>query len=294
MRKFKNLQRILVIAVIFSITFITNAQEINSDGASEIPAVMLEGMNGNRTINGTTTYDGQLAGTVGNGGSYFGYFAGRVITAATSYNTFLGSFTGYSQTAGRNNTMVGTGAGIFSTTGNNNTMLGFLAGTNNITGSGNVFLGYNAGYNETTSNKLYIDNTSVATPLIYGDFATDKVGINTKNLVNSVGGANTSTYSLYVEGGILTEELRVRTGWADYVFDAEYELMPLNMVANYISENGHLPNVPSAEQVENDGIEVGNMTRIQQEKIEELTLYIIALEKQLQEIDKKVDQLSKQ
>jgi len=294
MIKFKNLQRTLVCAVIFSVTYLTHAQEINSTEVNEIPSVMLEGINGNRTINGTTTYDGLSAGTVGTGGSYFGNVAGRVITAATSYNTFLGSFTGYSQTSGNNNTYVGTGAGIFGTTGGNNTMIGFLAGTNNSTGSGNVFLGYNAGYNETTSNKLYIDNSSTTIPLVYGDFSSNKLGINTKNLVNSVGGANTSAYSLYVKGGILTEELRVRTGWADYVFAADYNLMPLNMVANYISENGHLPNVPSAEQVANEGIEVGDMTRIQQEKIEELTLYIIALEKQLQELDKKVDHLSKQ
>ena len=294
MRKFKNLQLTLVIAVIFSVTYFTHAQEINPTGANEIPSVMLEGVNGNRTINGTTTYDGLSAGTVGNGGSYFGYFAGRVITATSSYNTFMGSFTGYSQTSGNNNTYVGTGAGIFGTTGSNNTMLGFLAGTQNSTGSGNVFLGYNAGYNETGSNTLYIDNTSIATPLVFGDFTANKLGINTKNLVNSVGGANTSAYSLYVKGGILTEELRIRTGWADYVFDSDYDLMPLNKVANYISENGHLPNVPSAKQVANEGIEVGDMTRIQQEKIEELTLYIIALEKQLQDLDAKVDVLSKQ
>jgi len=292
MKKFKIFQNLAILAMIFSVTYVMNAQE--TDVQSTDPLTIIQ--NGNNTfnpINGTTTYDGLNAGTVGFGGSYFGYFAGRIITASSNYNTFMGSYTGYSTTTANNNTFIGTAAGILNSTGGNNTSIGFLAGALNTTGAGNVNLGYNAGYNETGSNTLYIDNTNAITPLIFGDFAADKMGINTKNLVNSVGGANTSAYSLYVKGGILTEELRVRTGWADYVFDAGYKLMPLSEVAQFISEKGHLPNVPSAQIVSEQGIEVGNMTRIQQEKIEELTLYIIELQKQLTELNKKVDNLSK-
>ena len=153
----------------------------------------------------------------------------------------------------------------------------------------NVFIGSNSGANELGSNKLYIDNIATATPLIYGDFSSNKVGINTNHLPNNVGGANTSAYGLYVRGGILTEEVRVRTGWADYVFDKNYELLSIHEVERFIAKNGHLPNVPSATQVENQGIELGDITRIQQEKIEELTLYIIKIQKQVDALEAKMN-----
>ena len=72
-----------------------------------------------------------------------------------------------------------------------NTSVGFETGANNLTGSGNVFLGYQAGYNETGSNKLYIDNSNTSTPLIYGDFDTDKVTINGDMTVTGALKANT-------------------------------------------------------------------------------------------------------
>ncbi|MEM7084559.1 MAG: hypothetical protein AAF489_00160 [Bacteroidota bacterium] len=293
MKKFKIFQTTAIIAMIFSISYVVNAQEI--DPASVNPQDLIRNATGMTLspINGTTTYDGANAGTVGTGGSYFGYFAGTAILAGSFYDTFMGSYAGYSTTSGSYNTYLGTGAGILNTTGNNNTSIGFLAGYSNTTGSGNVNIGYYAGFSETGNDKLYIENSTAAIPLIFGDFASNKVGINTKNLVNSVGGANTSAYGLYVKGGILTEELRVRTGWADYVFDSDYTLMPLTEVAKFIATEGHLPNVPSAQQVEEQGIEIGNITRIQQEKIEELTLYIIQLQNQLNELNKKVDDLSK-
>ena len=108
-----------------------------------------------------------------------------------------------------------------------------------------------------------------------------KVGIGTTNFPTTIGNANIENYKLFVTGGILTEEVRVNTTWADYVFDNDYDLKSLEELEAYIKQNGHLPNVPSAAEVEAEGIEVGEITKIQQEKIEELTLYIIAQEKKL-------------
>jgi len=68
---------------------------------------------------------------------------------------------------------------LHNTTGNYNTGLGYDAGSSNSAGSNNVFLGYQAGFNETGSNKLYIANSSVNPPLIYGDFSAGRVGIGT-------------------------------------------------------------------------------------------------------------------
>ena len=94
-----------------------------------------------------------------------------------------------------------------------------------------------------------------------------------------------------MEGGILTDELRVRNDWADYVFEEDYQLLSLGEVEQHIEEKGHLPNVPSAKEVENQGLQVGEMTKIQQEKIEEIFLHLIELEKQVKTLQAENQQL---
>jgi len=94
------------------------------------------------------------------------------------------------------NTFVGVAAGYCNSMGINNTALGKFAGFSNRDGSGNVFLGYKAGYNETGLNKLYIDNSNTNTPLIYGNFVANQVGINrvaTTNAFEVEGNASKST-----------------------------------------------------------------------------------------------------
>ena len=96
--------------------------------------------------------------------------------------------------------------------------------------------------------------------------------------------AAASTYKLTVSGKVLCEELKVKlrsAGWPDYVFDKKYQLRPLNEVEKFIHANKHLPNIPSAAEVEKNGIEVGDMQKRMIEKIEELTLYVIELKKEI-------------
>ena len=81
-------------------------------------------------------------------------------------------------TTGSNNTAIGRNALQVVTSGSQNTALGVGAGSANVQGTGNIFVGYMAGSQETGSNKLYIDNSSTADPLIYGDFDTDSVTVN--------------------------------------------------------------------------------------------------------------------
>jgi hypothetical protein len=88
-------------------------------------------------------------------------------------NTFLGFQAGYRNTDGFSNTFLGPNAGYSNTVGDNNIFLGLDAGYSNTIGSANVFLGRAAGCFETGSNKLYIDNSSTGSPLIYGNFATN-------------------------------------------------------------------------------------------------------------------------
>ncbi len=279
----------------------------NTTGQRNVFAGYLSGY-GNTTGRNNSVY-GYYAGrfnTTGNNNAFYGYYSGYRNT--TGYdNSFYGLYSGYSTNTGYRNTFQGRSSGFRNTTGKSNTIIGYYAGYNNQTGSSNVFIGNQAGYNETGSNKLYIDNSTTANPLIYGDFATDildvngsfevndtgqqaffqanrgtkKVSIGTANTPTSIGGANISAYRLFVAGGILTEAIRVRVNWADYVFDNDYNLKPLDEVEQHIKENKHLPNVPSGDQVDKQGIELGDMSRIQQEKIEELFLYTIAQDKEI-------------
>jgi len=96
-------------------------------------------------------------------------------------------------------------------------------------------------------------------------------------------------YGLYVEKGILTEKVKVAikntSDWSDYVFAPEYKLRKLSEVESFIKAHGHLPGVPSAEQVVNEGVDMAKMDATLLQKIEELTLYVVELEKKSQQID---------
>lgn len=95
-------------------------------------------------------------------------------------------------------------------------------------------------------------------------------------------------YKLFVDDGILTERLRVAVNgsanWADYVFADDYQLMPLEQVEEFINNNNHLPNVPSAEQMVDSGIDVATVDAKLMEKIEELTLYMIEMKKEMKKL----------
>jgi hypothetical protein len=84
------------------------------------------------------------------------------------------------------------------------------------------------------------------------------------------------------EGKIYCREVEVTlAAFPDYVFDADYDLMPLAEVEAFIAANGHLPNVPSASDVEENGIGLGELNKILLEKVEELTLHAIEKEKEI-------------
>ncbi|MFZ1528532.1 MAG: hypothetical protein WAT19_07275 [Ferruginibacter sp.] len=91
-------------------------------------------------------------------------------------------------------------------------------------------------------------------------------------------------YKLFVDQGILTEKVKVAVAgtaqWADYVFANDYKLMPLSKVEQYIKDYKHLPNVPSAGEMVEEGNDLGKTTAKLLEKIEELTLYMIEMKKE--------------
>jgi hypothetical protein len=97
-------------------------------------------------------------------------------------------------------------------------------------------------------------------------------------------------YKLSVGGKAICEELKVQLqgNWPDYVFKKDYQLKSFDELRSFIQQNNHLPNIPKASELEKTGIEVGEMQRKMMEKIEELTLYILQLEQQMQEMKKQL------
>jgi hypothetical protein len=116
--------------------------------------------------------------------------------------------------------------------------------------------------------------------VLYIKEITGQVGIGTTNLECSDCGG----YNLFVTKGIRTEKVKVDiasdNGWADYVFKDGYDLKPLAHVESFIKLHGHLPNMPSAEEVKLNGVDLGEMQAKLLEKIEELTLYVLELKKE--------------
>ena len=96
------------------------------------------------------------------------------------------------------------------------------------------------------------------------------------------------TYKLSVNGKVRCKEVVVESDWADYVFNKEYSLPDLNHVEKYINENKHLPNIPSAKEIEQDGLSLGEVQKKMMEKIEELTLYLIEANKRIEKLEKKL------
>jgi len=133
---------------------------------------------------------------VGDYNFFVGNQAGQTTTTGHN-NVFFGANTGFRNVLGGNNIFIGTSSGYGTTgqspwynigigvqsltkigTGQTNVAIGHQSGYNLVSGGGNVLLGYQSGYSETGSNKLYIENSNTATPLIYGEFDNDLVKIH--------------------------------------------------------------------------------------------------------------------
>ena len=100
-----------------------------------------------------------------------------------------------------------------------------------------------------------------------------------------------SAPSAKITGLVCAQEVKVQLSgspcWPDYVFGKNYNLMPLPELQSFITENQHLPNIPSAAEVEENGVELGEMNAKLLQKVEELTLYILDLQKQIDELKTK-------
>lgn len=169
------------------------------------------------------------------------------------------------------------------------------SGTANIQQTGNannfVRMGHNGanGFLETGgsgNSKLQVNMQSAKTVQFGGDIlVANHIGVGTTNFFEG-----NREYKLNVNGQIRAKAAHVYPSWADYVFQSDYKLMPLDSVQEFISQNGHLPGVPSAEEVSIDGIDLGEMQAKTLEKVEELTLYLLELKRENEELRQLVEQ----
>lgn len=137
---------------------------------------------------------------------------------------------------------------------------------------------------------LYFTNTESGEHELTLD-GNGRVGIGTMDVP--------AGYKLGVDGKLIAEEVRVEMAgdgageWPDYVFQKDYPLLPLSELEKTIYQKGHLPGIPSAADVEKEGIELGDMNRRLLKKVEELTLYIIEMKKEHENLKKRIEVLEK-
>jgi len=163
--------------------------------------------------------------------------------------------------------------------GANYGVYGQLSGSN----GGTAIMGYDEINFSNPSSVLMPAGTTWAGYFIGNSHFTNKeaIGTHTMPANTTVGGKD---YLLYVCGGAMIDELRVQTGWCDYVFEEDYELTSLEDVEAHIEDKGYLHNTPSGEEIEENGLNVGALTANQQEKIEELYLHMIEMNKVVKEL----------
>lgn len=256
---------------------------------------------GNQALQKTTTGQLNLAiggfslqnnlGGFGNVG--LGY-ASLINNVSGNNNIAIGADALYANNA-NGNIAIGRSALQNVTTGINNLAIGYQSG-NSGNGSNNIFIGSQSGFSETGSDKLYIANSNTVTPLIYGDFSTKYLAVGEVAAADRAA-ATSGGYRLLVKGGMITEKIKVAVAgsadWADYVFEPSYKLMSLDKVESFIKENKHLPNVPSAEDMSKNGLDVMQTSAKLMEKIEELTLYMIEMNKEIKALKEENAKLKK-
>ena len=127
-------------------------------------------------------------------------------------------------------------------------------------------------------------NGEIFNPTVWAQSGTD---INYLQGTVGIGTATVPTgYRLAVDGNIVAEEIQIQLSdtWPDYVFEEDYDLKPLSEVEAFVKANKHLPDVPSASEVVSEGQRLGEINAILLKKVEELTLYVIQLNNEINKL----------
>ncbi len=154
-----------------------------------------------------------------------------------------------------------------------------------------ILWNFEAGINVSENGFAISDLTNTRQKLVIesgdGDafFPTGGLGVGTEVMPEG--------FKMAVNGKLIAEEIvvQLKTEWPDFVFSSDYQLRSLRDVEDYINTNGHLPDVPSAEVVAEEAINLGNMSAILLQKVEELTLYVIELQKQNEMLQSQINEM---
>lgn len=134
---------------------------------------------------------------------------------------------------------------------------------------------------------VYINQEASNQPILRLSSGTATANVNVVFTVENDGsvgiGTNTPKAKLAVNGNILANEIKIKTDISvpDYVFDPNYELPSLSSIEDYVKKHRHLPEIPSATDIQKDGVDLTAMNLALLKKVEELTLHLIAKDKQL-------------
>ncbi len=171
-----------------------------------------------------------------------------------------------------------------------------------LSGNEEVLLSLRSTFKDATATILQVD-----TKRVYVGGASSKASLVPEGVydlavgrgiaigVNSLTERLPTDYRLVVGGKILAEEVRIKLikDWADYVFQPDYRLASLPDVETYIQHHRHLPDMPSAAEVEQAGVDLGEIQTKLLRKIEELTLHVIEQHKTIATLQREVEQLQR-
>ena len=135
-----------------------------------------------------------------------------------------------------------------------------------------------------TNGNLHLDSKDGKATYL-NHYSKGNTVLNTRGGSVGIGTTNPGSWKLAVNGKIRAKEIKVETGWSDFVFENDYKLPTLQDVEKQIKEKGHLKDIPSAKEVEKNGILIGEMNSKLLQKIEELTLYAIEQEKKIKKLE---------
>lgn len=214
---------------------------------------------------------------LGQGGSDQ-YTAGVNILKSNDHGLYVRTSTsGYSGITTRSAALTDNAVQVMGTTGTDQALVVKASGqtaifSTNLTPTANAF-----SVGTTTQ-----DNFSVkANGTVFVNYAGSGVSDNLFVIQN----ASQKLLQLSNNGLLRLRKVRVDSEtWADFVFDENYQLMPVSELQLFIDKNNHLPNVPSAQQVQEEGIDLAEMNKVLLQKIEELTLYMLQQQKELEQI----------